>query len=199
MILSRWPIEAQQELLFGALCERSDCLADKGALYARIDQHGRRVHLIATHLQSGPARHVREQQMARIQDWIGQLGLPATEPVLIGGDLNTDRLSDDATGAFTAMLDILGAAHPAAPGGAHPPTYDPLRNPLARGSTGRYVDYLLYSTEHLRPRRATNEVARITAEGRPLSDHFAVRGRFAFGSPAPAAAPRPLAAPPPSS
>jgi endonuclease/exonuclease/phosphatase family metal-dependent hydrolase len=182
VILSRWPIEAERERLFGPLCEGRDCWADKGVLYARINKEGRRFHVFATHLQSGgDARATRERQMAAIRALIDELALPEDEPVLIGGDLNTDRFSDPASGAFTRMMLILGAAQPEPPsGGAHEPTYDPLRNPLSRGWRGRHIDYLLYATDHLRPDEAFTEVRRVAADGQPLSDHFAVHGRFVF-------------------
>jgi endonuclease/exonuclease/phosphatase family metal-dependent hydrolase len=190
VILSRWPIEAERERLFGRLCEGRDCWADKGVLYARINKEGRRFHAFATHLQSGAdALTTRERQMATIRALIDELALPADEPVLIGGDLNTDRFSNLASGAFTRMMRILRAAQPDPPaGGAHEPTYDPLRNPLSRGWRGRHIDYILYATDHLRPDEAFTEVRRIAADAQPLSDHFAVHGRFVF----------PLSALPPS-
>jgi endonuclease/exonuclease/phosphatase family metal-dependent hydrolase len=185
VILSRWPIETERELLFGQLCEGRDCWADKGALYARINKGGRRLHVFATHLQSGAdARSTRERQMAAIRALIDELALPADEPVLIGGDLNTDRFGDAASGAFTRMLAILRAAQPDPPsGGAYEPTYDPGRNPLSRGQTGRHIDYVLYATDHLRPDEAITEVRRIATDDGPLSDHFAARGRFVFTLP----------------
>jgi endonuclease/exonuclease/phosphatase family metal-dependent hydrolase len=187
VILSRWPIETERELLFGSLCEGRDCWADKGALYARINKEGRRIHVFATHLQSGSdARPTRERQMAGIRALIDELALPEAEPVLIGGDLNTDRFSDRATGAFTRMLAILGAVQPDPPsGGTYEPTYDPERNPLSRGWRGRHIDYVLYAAGHLRPAEAFTEVRRIAADVGPLSDHFAVRGRFLFTLPEP--------------
>ena len=182
VILSRWPIEDERQRLFGKLCDRSDCLADKGILYARIEKQGQAFHVFATHLQSGRiSRDTRERQMSVLRDWIDALDLPADEPVLIGGDFNTDLFSDPDTGAFTSMTRILGARHPEPPQGAeHEPTYDPPTNALAGGFRARYVDYVLYSDRHLAPVEATNAVRRVEAEGRPLSDHYAVRGRFVF-------------------
>lgn len=182
IILSRWPIEAERELLFGPLCEGRDCWADKGVLYARISKEGRRFHVVAIHLQSGAdALSTRERQMAAIRGLIDELALPEDEPVLIGGDLNTDRFSDRASGAFTRMMAILRAAQPDPPSGDdYEATYDPARNPLSRGWRGRHIDYVLYATDHLRPHAAYTSVRRIAADDGPLSDHFAVRGRFVF-------------------
>jgi endonuclease/exonuclease/phosphatase family metal-dependent hydrolase len=182
IVLSRWPIARQQELRFGDLCAGRDCLADKGALYARIEKPGLSVNLFATHLQSGPAqRAIRERQLELIRGMIDALVIRPDEPVLIAGDLNVDRLTDAQTGEFATMTRMLTAAHPAPPaGGAIEPTFDPARNPLAAGSRRECLDYVLYSEAHLRPLRAFNAVRRLMADGRPLSDHFAVHGRFVF-------------------
>jgi endonuclease/exonuclease/phosphatase family metal-dependent hydrolase len=182
IVLSRWPIARQRQLRFGDLCAGRDCLADKGALYARITKPGLSVNLFATHLQSGQKRYaIRERQLELIKAMIDALDISPEEPVLIAGDLNVDRLADARTGEFAAMTRILSAAHPAPPaGGAIEPTFDPARNPLAGGSRRECLDYVLYSEAHLRPLRAFNAVRRLTADGRPLSDHFAVHGRFVF-------------------
>jgi endonuclease/exonuclease/phosphatase family metal-dependent hydrolase len=190
IVLSRWPIARQRQLRFGDLCAGRDCLADKGALYARITKLGQSVNLFATHLQSGQTQSaIRERQLELIKAMIDALAIGPDEPVLIAGDLNVDRLADARTGEFAAMTRILSAAHPAPPKGrAIEPTFDPARNPLAGGSRRECLDYVLYSEAHLRPLAAFNAVRRLTADGRPLSDHFAVHGRFVFPLP-----PRPLA------
>ena len=172
VILSKWPIEDQGERLFGPLCQSGDCWADKGVLYARINKLGRRFHVFATHLQSRSAgRAIRQQQMAIIRDIIDDLDLPEDEPVLIGGDLNTDRFTDEATGAFTRMRGILEAVLPGPPRGRG---YEPTRS-------GRLIDYVLYEKNHLQPIEAFNAVVPVVSNGLPLSDHSAVHGHFVFG------------------
>ncbi len=185
MILSEWPIEAEAELTFGATCAGADCLADKGVLYARINKQGHRLHVFATHLQASKRyRAVRERQIRALRAMIDEMDLPADEPVLIGGDLNVNRFADPETGAFTAMTNMLDATHPAPPaGGIHEPTKDAARNQLVYGTSHRLIDYLLYSNRHLRPVAAFNQVRRPRAEGRDLSDHFPVHGRFVFETP----------------
>ncbi len=184
MILSRWPIEQQFQRRFGARCTGKDCLADKGVLYARIRRADRRFHVFATHLQSGADNAAtRTRQLGVIRQLIDSMALPADEPVLIGGDLNIDLYSDRRNGAYSAMARILRAAHPAAPDGqAHQPTLgqDDDRPGSADPS---YVDYLLYSTAHLRPRVAFTAARGLFAEGMALSDHFAVHGHFEFDAP----------------
>jgi len=191
VILSRWPIELERQRLFGDACTGMDCLVDKGVLYARIDKQDQTFHLFASHLQSGvDDRQTRAAQLRTIKRMIDELEIPTDEPVLIGGTLNVDRFTDKRTNEFTRMLHVLDAAHPAPPEDhSHEPTFAPSENPLASGSTARYVDYLLYSNAHLRPREAFNAVRRIAADGAYLSDHFAVHGRFVLvpgSSPEPA-------------
>jgi endonuclease/exonuclease/phosphatase family metal-dependent hydrolase len=182
VLLSKWPIEVESQTLFGELCARKDCRADKGVLYARINKQGRRFHVFATHLQSGKANwETRRQQLETLRRLIEQKQLPADEPVLIGGDLNVDSFADAETGDFSSMLRILDASHPAPPEGAvHQPTVDPAGNRLAGGAAPRHVDYVLHSNDHLRPITAFNAVRRLFVGDLPLSDHYAVHGSFAF-------------------
>ncbi len=186
VVVSKWPIERQFQRLFGEDCAAEDCLAQKGVLYARINKEGRRIHLFATHLQAGRDQEaLRERQLATVKRLIDQMQLPPDEPVLIGGDLNVDRFAGARTGAFGKMIRILEAGHPLPPAGSgpHRPTMDPARNPLTDGTLPLYLDYVLYSEAHLKPVSAFNDVRPVTAAGRPLSDHFAVHGRFVFNSP----------------
>jgi endonuclease/exonuclease/phosphatase family metal-dependent hydrolase len=186
-IVSRWPIEREFQLPFGALCGGSDCLADKGVLYARINKAGRRAHVFATHLQSGGGNGaIRKKQLQRLRNLIDAMRLPANEPVLIGGDLNVDRLGD-TSGGFAMLARVLDARHPDAPSNEpHRPTFDPAHNTLASGGKrAKYLDYVLYSERHLRPFMAFNRVRELAAAGESLSDHFAVHGRFVFETPAP--------------
>lgn len=182
VIVSRWPIEHEYQLPFGALCRGSDCLADKGVLYARIDKAGRRIHVFATHLQSGAANNtLRERQLRRLRNLIDSMRLPADEPVLVGGDLNVDCL-DAPDGGFAMLARVLGARHPDPPANEQRrPTFDPARNALARGGKrAEYLDYVLYSERHLRPFMAFNRLQDMRDADGSLSDHFAVHGRFVF-------------------
>lgn len=193
VIVSKWPIERQRQRPFDDVCNGTDCLADGGVLYARINRDGQPLHVFATCLQSGAENgQTREDQLRILRGMIDDLEIPADELVLIGGTLNVDRFADERTGAFTNMLIILNAAHPPpAKGGSHEPTLAPNENPLAHGRAPQHLDYLLYSEAHLRPLTASSTVQRIAAEGRYLSDHYAVSGHFVFGSdPDPATAGR---------
>ncbi len=184
LILSKWPIEVEFQRRFGKICTGNDCLADKGVIYARIRKGDHRFHVFATHLQSGKGNAVtRTRQMAVIRQLIDSMALPAWEPVLIGGDLNTNLYSDTRNGDFSRMARTLNAAHPAAPPGQrHRPTLDPDDNRTSSKDPG-YVDFLLYSSAHLRPRAAYNAARSLSARGITLSDHLAVHGHFEFDAP----------------
>ncbi|MEM7021924.1 MAG: endonuclease/exonuclease/phosphatase family protein [Pseudomonadota bacterium] len=182
VILSKWPIEKQRQTLFGDVCSGADCLTDAGVLYARINKQGRPFHVLATRLQSGSDnQQTREDQIRILKNKLNELSVQADEPVLIGGTLNVDRFADRRTGAFTQMLATLDATQPPPPrGGSHAPTVAPHENSLAAEGPAQHLDYLLYSAAHLRPVTASSSVDRIAAEGRYLSDHYAVNGQFMF-------------------
>ena len=137
MIVSKWPIELQRQRPFDDVCNGTDCLADAGGLYARINRDGQSFHVFAARLQSGAENgQTREDQLRILKAMIDDLEIAADEPVLIGDPLNVDRFADERTGAFTSMLVILNAVHPPpAKGGSHEPTFAPSENLLAHGTS----------------------------------------------------------------
>jgi len=187
IIVSRWPITGQAQRLYGNICtgDFSDCLADKGVLYARIEKHGRSYHVFASHTQAGDTierRQSRNQQFVIIKEFIDSRGLPDTEPVFIAGDLNVDKYD---SGEFNNMLRSLDAWYPRPFG--HPYTVDSTIN--RRAGSLSYLDYVLVSNRHLQPISAIIETL-LPRSPTPfggdyeLSDHFPVFGQFMFPSPA---------------
>lgn len=189
IIVSRWPIELQVQKTFGSTCAGDDCLGDKGIMYAKINKLGRRYHVFGTHTQAWPTtegQNTRKLQFQILRNFIDSRAIPATEPVLIGGDLNVNRLK--FAQEYSDMLTILSAAQPTRTG--HPYSFDPTTNKLGSGEQ-EYLDYVLYSTRHLRPMTSTNEVLFLKTP-RPwkefawegdyydLSDHYAMYGRFSY-------------------
>jgi hypothetical protein len=78
LIASRWPIEEEQQLLFGKLCSGSDCAAQKGAIYARINKNGERYNIFGSHLQAWPGpvtAQVRKGQLEMLKQFIDGLKL----------------------------------------------------------------------------------------------------------------------------
>lgn len=182
VLLSKWPIDVELQLLFGKLCTGKDCLADKGVLYARINKRGQPVHIFATHLQSGRENwKTRKRQLQVLGNLIEDLRLSKDEPVVIAGDFNVDRFANRETGHFSFMVEVLNAQQPIpSDSGSLRPTYDPTENWLAEGSFQEYIDYVFYSRKHLVPTAAFNTVQEEFTGDMPLSDHYAVHGRFVF-------------------
>ncbi len=185
IIISRWPITAEAERLYGSDCVLEDCLARKGVLYARIEKFGRPHHIFASHTQAGDSndrRETRRRQFGIIKDFIDSCSLPETEPVFIAGDLNVDKYD---AGEFGAMLNILDAWCPRSFG--HRYTVDSTINSRSGGRS--YLDYVLMSNRHLQPINAINETLILRSPtliggDYELSDHFPVFGHFMFPSPA---------------
>jgi endonuclease/exonuclease/phosphatase family metal-dependent hydrolase len=184
VIASRWPIKRQARRAFG-VCAGTDCFADKGAVYAQIEKSGRRYSLFGTHTQAWPTRRsaaVRGRQFAILREFIDAQSIPAAEPVLIGGDLNVDRLT--APAEYEAMLETLGATFAAPEEGRY--TFDPEENRFCGGRVREFLDYVLFRGAHVAPKLAASAVVRPRAAApwrrgiADLSDHFALSSRFAF-------------------
>lgn len=191
IIVSRWPITAEDQIRYGGTCTGSDCQADKGAVYARVQRGARTYHVFGTHTQAWATpegRAVRARQFAMLKQFIDAKSIPPTEPVLIGGDLNVDRLrfADE----YADMLRVLNAEQPKIDG--LPVSWDPYSNRLAeQGEPGEYLDYILWSRGHLAPTVSNNDVriVRSATEWKEfgfetaywdLSDHYPVHGTFRY-------------------
>ncbi|MEL6650345.1 MAG: sphingomyelin phosphodiesterase [Bacteroidota bacterium] len=182
LLMSRWPIEEEQSLLFGETCAGSDCLATKGAIYIKINKSGLPYHLFGTHLQANSEHQpTREAQLGLLADFVERQAISPEEAVLIGGDLNVDLFSNASTLAFDNMQDSLQAIHPSnRTGEAYPPSLDVTKNAFAKGARNEYLDYILYSTQHRKPLQSYNEVKPCKAAELDLSDHYAVAGYFRY-------------------
>lgn len=192
IILSKWEIEEQDQLLFKGKCVAFDCLADKGVVYAQISKQGQIYHLFGSHTQAGnskKAQAVRKQQLEMIRNFIDSKNIPVNEVVIVGGDLNVDKLNYKDN-EYKQMLNILKVNHPQLKGEIQY-TIDPS-NQMTTSETKKYLDYVLYSSTHLEPEKSFNEVLQIRSERGwkqfkwfywqcqkwNLSDHYAVYGQF---------------------
>jgi endonuclease/exonuclease/phosphatase family metal-dependent hydrolase len=183
MIVSKWPITASTSIVYDS-CDGSDCLAAKGAMYARIDKNGVPYHLFGTHTQAWQTGLIyRQAQLRQLRDFIDAINIPANEAVLVGGDLNVDKVLNNQ-GEYTAMFNLLRAEEPQYQG--HPYSYDPVLNLYASDTTREYLDYVLRLSDYLAPLDSLNEVRiyRSIADEVwgyfDLSDHFAIWGHFQF-------------------
>lgn len=191
ILVSKWPIEKQAQRVFGSECSGSDCMSDKGVIYARLNKQGRIYHVFGSHTQAWSTAQgaaVRRNQFQVIFDFIYDMDISPNEPVIITGDLNVDMVNywDE----YSDMLFTLDASHPDQIGYAY--SADPVSNVLADKSNPReYLDYVLYSNNHLRPYDSYNEVRMIRSSEEwkeffwepamwDLSDHYAVYGRLSY-------------------
>lgn len=201
IMVSRWPFVAENQRAFGDVCDGSDCKANKGVLYASIVKKGLRHHFFGSHTNAGSGAdgakvNVRGQQFGIIKTFIDSLNIPASEPVVIGGDLNVDKIAFGSE--YQAMLQMLNATHPGQIGESLY-SIDPTTNKLTdQNGSQELLDYVLFSNAHLQPVNSSNEVRALKSSQRwretllndwkyDLSDHYPVHGRFEF-APAPVAA-----------
>jgi endonuclease/exonuclease/phosphatase family metal-dependent hydrolase len=174
VVLSRWPIEREAQLLFGEVCSGSDCLADKGVAYAAVRKGAHVIHVFATHAQSVYGRRVEEvraAQFALLRAFVDAQAIPDDELVIVAGDLNVDAFTPE----LDVMLGVLRAAWPSVVGDARF-TWDPETNALAYGPQ-EWLDYVLVAVDHAQPTRAWNRAMPLRDGDLDLSDHFAVWGR----------------------
>lgn len=191
MIMSKYPITASKEFLFDKVCLGSDCQAEKGVVYAKIDNRGRNYHIFGTHTQAWPEggnAEVRKKQFDMIYKFIQNQKIPKDEAVIIAGDLNVDKAK--YPDQYADMLMRLHADSLNYVG--HPYSYDPKNNDLGdKSSPSEFLDFVLYSTEHLVPYSGYNKVIPMQASllwkefphepfNKDLSDHYPIYGYLVY-------------------
>lgn len=199
IIASRWPIVQELQHVYRKCCTGMDCFACKGVKYCRLLVRGRYVNVFATHLQAWhnpTARKTRLKQVHAIKSFINSISIPTDEPVVIAGDLNIDRYTDPSLQKYLSVL--KAKLPPVNENATHPFTSDPATNGLVgnddatmyvspRFPNGCYddyinnmrcsccpqewLDYILFSTDHLIPVRSFMVSAMLKAS-RPFSMMF---------------------------
>jgi len=160
-IVSKWPIEFSEQQVFKS-CTGSDCLAAKGVVYARINKKVANqkstitYHVFGTHFNAWEGKKqvkIRLEQAGEVMALINKQRILTTEAVIIAGDLNVDKLAGaDSQSELTGVLNAMHGGIPEMIGDQYLTT-DPVNNPLAlkSESTPQWLDYVLYSTQHLKP------------------------------------------------
>jgi endonuclease/exonuclease/phosphatase (EEP) superfamily protein YafD len=148
----------------GWLGGRSDCWASKGFLRVRIAlADGIEVDLYNTHLDSGgdeAARATRVTQLAELAEAVERDSRDV--PVVVAGDLNLEPARPGDGALLTAFRDRLGLVDTGA--GPERATWRRYEHIFVRGGGGIAVA----------TRAAGEDLAFVTGEGRPLSDHAAI-------------------------
>ncbi|MFG2395180.1 sphingomyelin phosphodiesterase [Streptomyces lavendulae] len=213
-VLSRHPIESAEQQVFAQGCA-ADKHAQKGFAYARINKHGRVLHVVGTHPQAtdsgcgsrDQAARTRASQFKEIDEFLtgkehrDEIG--SSEPVLLVGDMNVDRFTPE----YQEMLTLLRATDGARAGERY--SFDPRENELAGirypDDGPEDLDFALQRKGHaplrdwastaVRPRAASPiDVHGRTGPGgiflndrvRDLSDHYALAASGRLPEPSPA-------------
>lgn len=144
-VLSKWPIVRKEQFIYKDACG-SDWWSNKGFVYAELNVNGTKVHVVGTHAQStdsgcatGEAAQMRSRQFKQIDAFLDAKNIPASEQVIVAGDMNVDSRSP-STRRCSPMPDLPEPMP--APGTRTPSTPRTTRSPrtaipttLARIST----------------------------------------------------------------
>lgn len=164
-VLSKWPIVRKEQFIYKDACG-SDWWSNKGFVYAELNVNGTTVHVVGTHAQStdsgcatGEAAQMRSRQFKQIDAFLDAKNIPASEQVIVAGDMNVDSRSPE----YASMLADAGLTGADARTG-HPYSFDTQDNSIA---SYRYpddpredLDYVLHRAGHAKPSRWTNEVVK---------------------------------------
>lgn len=185
MIFSKYPIDLELQHYYEN-CYSYECLTNKGFMYAKINKLGKPYHLIATHTQAFISEievTTRKAQIQEIRHFIDTLGIPANEPIIVGGDMNVDYY-ENHYGEYDSMYIYLNAVEP--PFTGHMFTFQPDLSYYAESGPDELLDFLLPIADHPMPTSFFNET-RILRQVHDdmwgmfdMSDHFAVYGRFEY-------------------
>ena len=184
-IASRWPIEAQDAIVYDA-CKSDGCLAGKGMNYAKIRKGSNAYHVFGTHTHAYTGEDdiaTRFAQLTQLKALIDGKNIPYEEPVIMAGDFNVDKLNYPQE--HEDFLALMNATEPEAVG-VYPYSYAGPVNIYADDQYNEYLDYVLYSNGHLAPYIAENglmtprSIASEHWNSWDLSDHYPVEGKFEF-------------------
>ncbi len=193
LIVSRWPIEVEDQYLWGSECFEDDCVSNKGVKYARINKLGVKYHVFGTHMDAFNKDEdvaVRKAQLVSWKSYIDSKSIPATEAVLMGGDYNIDKFANKF-GEYDSLWGNFAAEEPIYAG--FPSTWDPTFNLYNFGEPydPEFLDYVLSQGEHLNAATKVNTSLIMRSNHIDmwrifdLSDHYPIWGRFEFPIPTP--------------
>ncbi|EJO68053.1 sphingomyelin phosphodiesterase [Leptospira kirschneri] len=155
IIVSKWPIEEKIQYIFNNLSCGQDQYYNKGFAYVKINKNGKKFHVIGTQLQAresdcfNSGETIRKLQIKNIKDFIYSKNIPKDETVLIAGDLNVVKGSNE----YFDMISRLNVNEPKYVG--VPFTLDTKTNAIAsyyyENQEPIYLDYIFVSKSHAQP------------------------------------------------
>ncbi len=187
-IASRWPIEAQDAVVYDA-CRTDGCLASKGINYAKIRKGSNAYHVFGTHTHAYATSddvNIRFRQLNQLKRYIDDKNIPYNEPVIMAGDFNVDKLNYEQE--HVDFLELMEATEPEATG-TYPYSYAGPANIYAEDQYKEYLDYVLYSNNHLAPYDSNNQLVTPRSISSKhwgtwdLSDHYPVSANFKYPLP----------------
>lgn len=190
LIVSKWPIITQDQLLWGNTCNQDDCLAYKGVKYVKINKLGRNYHLFGTHMDAFNEQvdvDIRKTQLTMFKNYVDSKGIPADEAVIMGGDLNVDSITNK-WGEYDSLFTNHFKAKKPTYIPSNVTTWDPNYNSYLEGASDpkEFLDYVLVRNDKLIPTTYNNKTMVIRGMEDEmwkifdLSDHFGVWGDMNF-------------------
>ncbi|WP_245614453.1 sphingomyelin phosphodiesterase [Actinokineospora inagensis] len=187
-VFSKYPITQQHQLVYrNSYFPTADYYANKGAALVRVVKDNRPIWIAGTHLQAdqspysiATAHTTRMAQLGELRALVAKYA-PATEPVVIAGDLNIEywagqsRVDGQGRSQIRQAEAALSATLAETP--IHPYTFDGATNPLAAtNSTTTYrdvLDYIGLAVGHATP--TLTPVRTLGYSAAPPSDHYPVQ------------------------
>jgi len=158
MALSKVPILETHGLIYKYAADGTwDAKCNKGAIYLKLSVNGLNVHVVGTHTQAdegdvdgGPTRIL---QMKHLLEWMGTFPIPADEPIILAGDINTELGSQEQHSIFDGNFNFHFVKHDFG-------TFSASTNWLTRADAyvsktsiyaEKHLDYVATWSDHLQP------------------------------------------------
>lgn len=159
-------------------CKEADCMARKGAMMVEGEKNGKKFHLIGTHLQAENYPHIRKRQFKQIQDELISRFSKKDIPLIIGGDLNTEKMD---TLHYKDMLMSLDAEDGDLEGEVQA-TWGGMNYKFDKKDKNPILDYILLrkNGKKVKVARRKVNIFRSKKADYNLSDHFGVEMEMVF-------------------
>jgi endonuclease/exonuclease/phosphatase family metal-dependent hydrolase len=222
IIVSKYPIIYEYTYVFEDACEGYDCTACKGIVFCRIQKGKNVFSILGTHFQAWNtprAQQIRRLQAEQCSKVINSMNIPSDEPIIMLGDFNIDFYtrqieiqklseimniqildkrkdsyefsSDPSTNKLMGNDEDMMYATDLFPKGCYAEYMNTMTCPCC---PQEWLDYIVYSTRHLRPCFAEMYVHKMKSQlpfrmkfnvsteriTDDLSDHYPVVGQFIF-------------------